>query len=395
MIKLQANLIFPGCAMGKYIVKAKGFLFAVLRWGDAEGPWPDWSPIAYVPIDPAGNGEFFFPGRRAIPREATHVWARCVSHDFSHFEDACAAIPERFLPEQGEQAAAQRFSVLTDLHLASKPWMIRRALRAAQSDTILLLGDAVNDGLPEQFEAFLDCVEAASPEKTILPVPGNHDVTQPKLTTTDADGAAAYQAFQEKLLRNAEARGFSFERDPDSLAWSTRIGPLDLIGLQCVVSGRRFLFPDGAQLDWLEQHLEATSNADWHIIQCHAPLLKHNPNRNTGNPYLDKDRRLQELLDKTGKILFLSGHTHVSPNVIRGSGELDEKTGNLYLDCGSVVATDTGGETGLMAPDWKDGCITELAITPDAVEIRMKSVETGQAFPRGYYRLPVSAQKTV
>lgn len=395
MIKLQTSLIWPDCAMGKYIVKAKGFLLAILCWGDAGGPLPDWSPIAYVPIDPAGNGEFFFPGRRAIPREATHVWAHCVSHGFSAFEDVSAAIPERFLPERTVRTDAQRFSVLTDLHLASKPWMIKRALRAAESDTILLLGDSVNDGLPEQFEAFLACVEAAAPEKMILPVPGNHDITQPKLTTTDADGAAAYQAFQEKLLRNAEARGFSFERDPDSLAWSTRIGPLDLIGLQCVVSGRRFLFPEGRQLDWLERRLTENADADRHIILCHAPLLKHNPNRNEGQPYLDKNRRLQELLDGNGKILFLSGHTHVSPNIIRGSGEYDVKTGNLYLDCGSVAATDTGGETGLLAPDWKDGCITELAITPDAVEIRMKSVETGQAFPRGYYRLPVSAQKTV
>ena len=82
MIKLQTSLIWPGCAMGKYIIKAKGFLLAILRWGDANGPLPDWSPIAYVPIDPAGNGEFFFPGRRAIPDEATHVWAHCVSHDF-------------------------------------------------------------------------------------------------------------------------------------------------------------------------------------------------------------------------------------------------------------------------------------------------------------------------
>ena len=57
MIKLQTSLIWPGCAMGKYIVKAKGFLLAILRWGDANGPLPDWSPI--VPIDPAGNGECF------------------------------------------------------------------------------------------------------------------------------------------------------------------------------------------------------------------------------------------------------------------------------------------------------------------------------------------------
>lgn len=47
-----------------------------------------------------------------------------------------------------------RFSILTDLHLSSKPWKIRRALRTAESDTVFLLGDSTNDGLAEQFERF-------------------------------------------------------------------------------------------------------------------------------------------------------------------------------------------------------------------------------------------------
>ena len=76
-VKLWTSLIWPGCAMGKYSIKAKGFLFAVLRWGDKTGALPDWSPIAYVPIDPAGNGEFFFPGRRAIPHGVAYVWSEC------------------------------------------------------------------------------------------------------------------------------------------------------------------------------------------------------------------------------------------------------------------------------------------------------------------------------
>ena len=59
---------------------------------------------------------------------------------------------------------------------------------------------------------------------------------------------------------------------------------------------------------------------------------------------------------------------------------------NIYLDCGSVVATDISGETGLMSPDWKDGCKTELIVAKDDVEICMSSIESGTRFPRGYYR---------
>jgi hypothetical protein len=82
MAKLQISLIWPGCAQGKYTIKAKGFILAVLRWGNVEGPLEECDPIGYMPIDPAGNGSFFFPGGRGIPPGATHVWARCVSHDF-------------------------------------------------------------------------------------------------------------------------------------------------------------------------------------------------------------------------------------------------------------------------------------------------------------------------
>lgn len=61
MAKLQISLIWPGCAQGKYIIKAKGFILAILSWGNAQGPLYGWGHIGYVPIDPAGKGSFFFP----------------------------------------------------------------------------------------------------------------------------------------------------------------------------------------------------------------------------------------------------------------------------------------------------------------------------------------------
>ena len=153
MIKIQTSLIWPGCAQGKYVMKAKGCMLAVLRWGNAEGPLTEWGPFAYIPIDPAGNGSFSFPGRRGIPRKTTHVWARCYAKDFVSYEDVSAEIPAAYLPTAEDLNDAHHFSVLTDLHLAARPWIMKRALRAAESDTILLLGDATNDGLPEQFHS--------------------------------------------------------------------------------------------------------------------------------------------------------------------------------------------------------------------------------------------------
>lgn len=393
MIEIQTSLIWPGCAQGKYIVRAKGYILAVLFWGGKDGPLAGWGPFAYVPIDPAGNGCFFFSGKRSIPGGATHVWARCFTHDFSAFEYAAGEIPGKDLPDAAIPEEMVHFSILTDLHLASRPWKIKQALRATESSTVMLLGDSTNDGRSEQFEAFMACITETIPEKTIFPVPGNHDVLRASCPD-GTDGCRNYAGFQRLLLTRAEQNGYRVALAPDNRAYSVQLGSLDVIGLQCVTTGRRFMFPEGLQLDWLEEHL-STTPAAWHIILCHAPMLKHNPNRNDGPPYMDGNKRLQEILDRTGRIIFLSGHTHVSPNVLTGNGEYSEEYQNIYLDCGSVVATDTSGETGLMSPDWKDGCKTELVVTKDMVEICMSSIDSGIKFPRGYYRFCITDESPV
>lgn len=384
MIMIQTNLIWPGCAQGKYIVKAKGFILAVLCWGGNDGPFDHWGPFAYVPIDPAGNGAFFFSGKRGIPKDATHVWARCFTHDFASFEDVSTEIPDRYRLSDTLPRDMKRFSILTDLHLSAKTWKITRALKETESDTIFLLGDSTNDGLPEQFDRFKACIAESVPDKTILPVTGNHDVLHASCGDS-SDGCGNYADFQRYLLEKAEGKGYAVSYAPDGRAYSVRIGDMDIIGLQCVTTKRRFIFPEGKQIDWLEHHMETTS-APWHIVLCHAPLLAHNPNRNTGQPYLHKNRRIQEIVDRQGRVIFLSGHTHVSPNVLIGNGEYDKEHHNIYLDCGSVVATDTSGEIGLMPSDWKDGSKTELSVTRDEIEICMSSIESGIRFPRGYYR---------
>jgi len=61
--------------------------------------------------------------------------------------------------------------VLTDLHLSSKDVRVRRALRAAEGDAILVLGDSVHDGLPAQFDAFRAAIEATVPDKVVLETP--------------------------------------------------------------------------------------------------------------------------------------------------------------------------------------------------------------------------------
>ena len=383
MIKLKISLHWPGCAQGKYTIKARGYILAELRWGNCDGPLENWSLFAYVPIDPAGNATFYFTGRRGIPREATHVWAHCFTHDFSSVEDASTEIPERFILPGAEGDRMERFSVLTDLHLSAKPWKISQALQSVEQNKVLLIGDSANDGLSEQFELFRKCIDEAAPEKTILPVAGNHDILHSSREGSD-DGCRNYNEFQRNLLEKAARNGHAISIAPDGRAYSIQIGEVDIIGLHCVTIKRQFKFPEGMEIDWLEEHIES-STAAWHIIMCHAPLLAHNPNRNDGQPYLHLDKRIQEIVDKKGHVIFLNGHTHASPNRLHGNAEFDEKRCNVYLDCGSVVTTDVSGETGLVSPYWNDGCKTEIAVSEDQVEICMSSIESGIRFPRGYY----------
>ena len=384
MEKLKIKLIWSGCAEGRYIIKAKGFILAILSWGNECGALEGWGAFAYIPIDPAGNGSFYFSGARSMPKEATRVYARCLASDFSYCEEIFAEIPAKFLCEHYISGNVQKFSVLTDLHLASKPWRIKRAFMAAQSENILLLGDSTNDGLSQQFGQFKECINDTAFQKILLPVIGNHDVLHAS-QSNKANGCENYAEFQEYLLSKAKGKGFPVLYDPDSLAYSIRFGNIDVIGIQCVICGRKFSFPEGRQLLWLENHLKASPHYCWHLILCHAPLLAHNPNRNTGTPYLGKDKILQKIIDDYGNIIFLSGHTHFSPNVITGNADFDKTRGNIYLDCGSVVDTDTSGEQGIMSPDWNDGCITELSVTDREVEICISSLKTGIKFPRGYY----------
>lgn len=385
MIRIQTSLIWPGCAQGKYTVKAKGFILAVLRWGNIEAPLDDWSPFAYVPVDPAGNGIFSFSGKRGIPVDASHVWARCYTDDFGSFEDVSVEIPEKYKTRLEVNETVHHFSVLTDLHLAAKPWKIKQALQATESNKILLLGDATNDGLPEQFDDFITCIQETVPTKMFFPVPGNHDITRPQFIGKDANGKIAYDGFQRRLLSKVEENRYPIIKESDSNAYAVQIDDLDLIGIQCVTTGRKFLFPEGKQLDWLEKHLKSTE-ATWHIILCHAPLLAHNPNRNSDTPYLHMNKHIQDIVNHTGNIIFLSGHTHVSPNALTGNGEYDEEHQNIYLDCGSVVDTDISKETCLMSPDWKNGVKTELIVSQNVVEICMQSIGSGIKYPRGYYR---------
>ena len=181
----------------------------------------------------------------------------------------------------------------------------------------------------------------------------------------------------------------------------------EIIGLNAVSHWRRFTFPEGRQLRFLEDRLEKTrESAAWRLVLCHAPLLSHNPQRSPGDtPYLNRDRELQRILNGQERVIFISGHTHFSPNVPEGCVEYEAGARRLYLNDGSVRPTVMGqgktpGQAGKQKPDfvgelipgeWTSGVYWELHLEENgtgAIELCARSVYSGRRYPRGYYRFP-------
>ncbi len=91
-------------------------------------------------------------------------------------------------------------TVMSDLHLSKKPWPVRRALKlGAGADVVLLVGDLVNDGTPEQMELMHRCIEEALPDTPVLSVAGNHDYPR-RPNATIRQGICDYPALQDWLL---------------------------------------------------------------------------------------------------------------------------------------------------------------------------------------------------
>src|SRR5699024_3370891 len=130
-------------------------------------------------------------------------------------------------------------------------------------------------------------------------------------------------------------------RQDDSGAYSVNMRPEAIIGMNAVTHYRRLTALKGIQLHFFERRLEEMKHTrHWRLILCHAPLLTHNPQRKPGDePYLSRDGELEKILEGQKQILFISGHTHLSPNISEGCVEYGEKSRRLYLNDGSVCPT--------------------------------------------------------
>ena len=266
-----------------------------------------------------------------------------------------------------------RIIAMSDLHLSKKPWQVRKAFGMSQgADLVLLAGDLTNDVTTAQMELVHRCIEDVLPDTPVLAVAGNHDYPHNPSPMIPV-GICDYYALQSWLLGR---QPYPVEADPSG-AWAVRVGAVEILGLNCVSHWRRFVFRNGDQLRWLSAHLEK-SDARWHILLCHAPLLSHNPKRSDKKPYLSRDDQLEAIINDHRNIIFISGHTHISMEGPISCVEHDRERNNIFINDGSIRPTTVLTPEGKPVGDPAEGNIVELLLMPGKVTITARSMGDGE-----------------
>ncbi|MBQ4059509.1 MAG: metallophosphoesterase [Lachnospiraceae bacterium] len=380
-MKITVNYIKKHYADGTYTVNASGYNHATLYWADDNGILDDYTAFAVIPLSD-GYGEFRYIGNRAIPLQATNIIARVTDEKSGNTEEIRADIPQSQKADMGN--CLYRISLLSDLHLSNKTGKIMRALKlASESDCILVAGDSVNDGTAEQLKLFRECVNTVVPNTfPLFSVGGNHDFSI-KEEESDFDYWDLHNIFLERNKNLGFNTGIH-----ESGCWSAENDDIHIFGWKCVDENRNFFFgKKKEQLEFLADRLEKNKDKKYQIVCSHAPLIAHNPQRKPdGQPYFDGDRNLQELIDSYNNIIFVSGHTHFSPNDYMGCVDFDEERNNIYINDGSVCPTTYKSGEANFPKEWTDGVVTELAIYAGGVEITSRLLHGNKNISRGYYR---------
>lgn len=255
-----------------------------------------------------------------------------------------------------------KIGVISDLHLFNKTANIERALtKLHRSDLVLIVGDIADRADAKQYDIFLNLMDEKLQGIPVYCVSGNHD-------NPERDDAN-YRQFERKInkeyLSIVDGCGAFYKYINEHI---------DLIGLNPVYHQKQFFFPNkGMQIDFLQKCL-AASWCKYHIVMCHPPLIAHNPQRTADMAsYIvtEQDTRLQSILNENKNVIFLSGHTHVSPSI-----EFDVTRGNLYINDGSICPTTVKGTEG----STQQGNVTLLEISEAEISVIIKGIHSEKFF---------------
>jgi 3',5'-cyclic AMP phosphodiesterase CpdA len=177
-------------------------------------------------------------------------------------------------------------------------------LKRQVPDHIAVTGDLVNIGLPVEFAAALDWLEALGRPQDVTVVPGNHDAY---VKVKHETGVGLWRDFMAGDAHGVPAH----RRGPGGFPFVRIRGPLALVGLSTAVPTLPFMAAgrlDKVQLDTLPGLLRSLRDRElYRVLLIHHPPMHALAARHRG---LQDAEKLLAILRLEGVELVLYGHNH-------------------------------------------------------------------------------------
>lgn len=232
------------------------------------------------------------------------------------------------------------FAQFTDVHLSDMPpfhlrhWNVKRILgflnwhrgrksvhraevvarlltdlknAVPKSDHIVVTGDLVNIGLPDEYTAARAWLHEVGDPSDVTVIPGNHDIY---VAMKHGEGVAKWQAF---MAHHPVLDATKTRQDEMVFPFVRRFGPVAFVGCNSAVPTRPFVAAGKmgeTQLLALRQTLEALRAEKLvRVVLIHHPPV---PGLASPRRALKDAAELQQVLQTAGAELVLYGHNHRS-----------------------------------------------------------------------------------
>lgn len=275
-------------------------------------------------------------------------------------------------------------SMISDTHL-EKNELIRQAFLVGglrnisrakcRIDALLVDGDLTNYGDQASIDTFYRLIDRYSPVRTLISVPGNHDIGH----VEDRD----HDAVRESLIASYNAYAGT---DYDKIYYTMDINGYTFIVL-CDEGDRwDFCTVSQAQLDFLDAALaEATADGKPVFVCCHWPIEGTNGEKTIwpGSGLELKGQDVQAILEKYENVFYISGHMHAGIK----SHAVEEKYGlsNAEVINGvTYINLPTYGIVNWFGSPWS-GTGAQLEVYADRVVFRPRNYLTGHWYVNSTY----------
>ena len=275
-------------------------------------------------------------------------------------------------------------SMISDTHLEAKGLIRQAFLRRGllnlkkarcEIDALLVDGDLTNYGDEASIDTFYRLIDRYSPVRTLISVPGNHDIGHVEDRDHDAVRAsliASYNAFMGT--------------DYDKIYYAMEIGGYTFIVLCDEGERWDYCTLSQAQLDFLDTALaKATADGKPAFVCCHWPIEGTNGEEviwpESGIDLANQD--VKSILEKYKNVFFISGHMHagIKSHAVEeryGLSNAETINGVTYLNL------PTYGIVNWFGSPWS-GTGAQLEVYADKVLFRPRNFLTGHWFVNSVY----------